>query len=216
MAKKEITEYEQVEETVTKIKCGNCDETWDSRGVRGKQGVNTVILDCRIEENSYTWRNKGFDRTLFGDSGHRINGEAIEDYCHDCWDSFFDETAFVEVKESDYYVEEKTREEYYCDFCNHKMGDEVDHEVTLNPRIKIRRRARSYPITQRSEAEVLTREYQKTVRGNRDDRMSAERDECFDCCEDCAEEIFKLSSSEEESPNLVQRLANTLSSIVSP
>jgi len=212
MAKKTITEYEGAEDTITKIQCGTCDTQWDNRGIRGKQGVNTVILDCRVEEKSYSsWRDRGFNRTLWGDDYYRITGEAVNDFCHDCWQTFLPDTAMMEVEEPEYYVEEKTRTEYYCDFCEENMGEDTDHEVTLNPRIKIRERIRSgHTGLGRRESRVLTREINETFSGSTtQDRLEAERDECFDCCSDCANEMFNLgrgSSSSGGSKSLLAGL----------
>lgn len=216
MAKKTITEYEQAENTVTKIQCGSCDTRWDSRGVRGKQGVNTVVLDCTIEEKSYSgWRDRGFDRTLWGDDSHRINGAAVEDYCHDCWQGFMPDTAFVEVEEPEYYVEEKTREEYYCDFCEEGMDDSADHEVTLNPRIKIEERIRSgHTGLGERKTKVATREFKEVVRGSTSrDRMHAECDERFDCCDECAGQIFGRGGEPSGSSESKSLLAGLLDAV---
>lgn len=215
MAKKTITEYEGAENTVTKIQCGNCDTRWENRGIRGKQGVNTVVLDAKVQERrSYDgWRDERDSKwngtSLFGSRPARFTGEAVEDFCQDCWQGFLPDTALVEVEEPEYYVEEKEREEYFCDFCEEHMGEEPTHIVSLNPYITIEEKIRSGRGLPERKESTATREPDESVSCGSYDRMYAKRDESYDCCKKCANDMFNLglfASSGGESKSLLAGL----------
>lgn len=200
--KKEVTEYEPAEDTITKVKCGSCEQTWDTRGVRGEQGVNTVVLDAKIQKRLHygqdMWRevrlNKWNDHSLTSRNPYRISGAEIEDYCHSCWDGFFTQGPAAKIEETDYYIEEETRSEYYCDFCGSEMGEESDHEVTLNPRFEVEQNLHTNRGLPEQKTTVETREIGETASRGLSDIMYAKRDDSFDCCRNCANEIFDLDS----------------------
>lgn len=218
MAKKTITEYEGAENTVTKIQCGGCDTRWDNRGIRGKQGVNTIVLDAMVQEQRYsgwdeTRERKWNGRSLFGSFGSRparFTGKAVEDFCHSCWEAYLPDTAMVEVEEPDYYVEEKAREEYYCDFCENGMGEEPDHIVSLNPYITIEEKIRTGRGLPGRNEYTATKEPGELVTCGSYDRMYAKRDESFDCCKRCANDIFDLGLFTPQPTGLFKKMKDIL------
>jgi hypothetical protein len=198
MAKKTITEYESAKNTVTKIQCGGCDAKWEDRSIRGKQGVKTVVLDAKVQRRRSHggWKsesNKKWNGTsVIGNRSVRFTGEAVEDFCDDCWQTHFPDTAFVEVEESEYYVEEMEREEYFCDFCEDGMGDEPEHIVSLNPHITIEEKIGSASAFSEVSKKTATRAPDNEVSCARNDRMYAQREDSYDCCKKCANDIFNL------------------------
>lgn len=218
--KKEITEYEAAEETVSKIQCGSCDETWDNRGIRGKQGVNTVILDAYVERHrgmSYSdWRKKDFGYSAFGDSMIRISGEVVEDYCNSCWDGFFTQGPMAEIEQPEYYVEEDTREEYFCDFCGSEMGEEPEHEVVLNPRIEAEPRPSAYTLSPDRDNTVINRIDEPVGGSMGHDRLRSKCDDEFDCCATCANEMFSLGlfSNDSSRPGLTRQVGGCMTSML--
>jgi len=211
--KKEITDYKPAEETTTRIACGSCDERWDDRN---DDGVNTIVLDIQIQErHSYgrsRWRDRLFDGHHHGDDYLRMTGAEVEDYCDSCFDGLFPDDSAAEVEESEFYVKEETREEYYCDFCEEGMGENPDHGVSVNPRIRIEPWTRA-GVT-RSErrrdrkSRVLTHKLNTRVTGDKDmDKLHADRDSVHDCCDSCASEMFNLGvTSSSGSRGLLARL----------
>lgn len=207
---KTITEYETAEETEQYIQCEECETRWDSRAVRGKQGVRTVALDAVIE-TSYSGGRRRWKEEDFGDSMY-ITGDAarmcatkVHDYCVDHYDALFDNKILpMEVEEPDYYVEENKRTVYMCDLCGDDIGEDPDHTVTVNPRLK---RTLSHTVMIQSDVEGAGRSANETsyhynfgeaisvprMSRSTTGRMHAEHDEVFDCCKECADRIFGLS-----------------------
>jgi hypothetical protein len=212
--KKEITEYERAENTVTKIQCNSCDKQWDSRGEHGSDGCKTVVLDAKIMVG-YSYFN---EKDIWGDYTHsdkmKIVADDLADYCTDCWEALFDESMAVEVEEPEYYVEEKSTDIYYCDFCESEMGDEPTHEVTVNPYIERETQKRgmgsSYFDT---ETVVVTRELDDLAMSRSGSKLCAKRHNSFDCCSQCVRDIFDISIAQTDS-NKEKGLCATIKDIL--
>ena len=192
--KEEITEFQPAEDSVTRIQCDGCTTTWDDRD---DDGVNYVVLDAMIERKSFDgWDEKDYkwnSTSLSSMSANRMTGRATAEYCDTCWDRFFTAGPAVEVTESEYYVEEETTEEYYCDFCGDGVGESPDHNVSVNPRIEKERETRSNNVlhTKRETVEMV-RSLGESVSCGRRGRKYAKRDDTYDCCRSCAHEMFSL------------------------
>lgn len=194
--KEEITEYQPAENTVTRIQCDGCTTTWDDRSA---DGINYVVLDAVLERKSYDgWDKKnnkwGSSISLSSLGANRISGADTAEYCDTCWSAFFTTGPAVEVTESEYYVEEETTEEYYCDLCGDGVGDSPDHEVSVNPRIEREREKRGTNVlhTERETVEVV-RELKQNVTCGTKGRKYARRDDVHDCCQSCAGEMFGVT-----------------------
>jgi hypothetical protein len=197
MAKKEITEYQPAEDTSTVIQCDSCDKEWNSRGVRGSDGVNTVILNAAVQRKRYSGWNDESERKWNGTSLHssypiRFTGDAVNDYCKDCWNGLFTHNPMVEVEKPEYYVDEVTKEQYYCDFCDDDMGEEPEHIVSLNPYLTIEKRVRQVGGPYRREESTATRIPDDRISCSSSSSVYAKRFDSFDCCDDCANDIFNL------------------------
>jgi hypothetical protein len=222
MAKKEITEYQPAEDTSTVIQCDSCEKEWENRGIRGNEGVNTVILNAKIEQRrTHSGWSTESDRkwngsSVIGDRPVRFTGEAINDYCHECWNSFFDEGVMIEVEKPEYYVDEVTKEQFYCDFCESGMGDEPSNTITLNPYITVEQRIHSTgTLRNRTEKNTATCEPNDAVSCGRYDKLYVERFDSFDCCDDCANDIFNLgrAASTESGESFAKAFAKGFKSV---
>lgn len=203
MAKETVTEYETAEKSITKIQCDHCDKEWDDRSA---DDLNMLVLDCTIDVRKYSrhtsWRSYSFDknRSMMGDPC-KISGESKIDICDSCLSSNLPEKYMIEVEQSDYYVEEKTIEKYICDFCEEEMGESLDHEVFINPRIllypnkKYRARAgRSGSSLDDISPKGVINNFEEVARYNSKDEVIREIGEKLDCCESCANDLFRKNA----------------------
>lgn len=204
----EITEYKTSEDTKIKVACASCSSVWDERGA---DDLNTVALNLGLAKKSFTtrgiWRSSRLKRTIRGDDYAKLTAEAMDDYCDDCWHTFFTDEPAVKIEEPEYYVEEEKRTLYSCDFCGFTMGEDVDHSVFVNPRIVIKRINRGLELTH-EETAVLTRDIEDSATGGgMYDKLSPEYDEKYDCCESCATDIFPVNrKTYSESRGLLRRV----------
>jgi len=190
--KEEITEYQPAEDTVTRVQCDGCTTTWDDRS---DDECNHVMLDATIERKSFDgWDSKSYkwnSTSLSSMSANRMAAVDTAEYCDTCWSGFFTTGHAVEVTESEYYVEEETTEEYYCDFCGDGMGESVDREVSVNPRIEKEKEKRGHNVlTTERKTVAIVRELGESVTCGTRGRKYAKRDDDYDCCHSCAREIF--------------------------
>lgn len=210
--KEEITEYQPAEDNVTRIQCNGCTTMWDDRD---DDCVNHVVLDAMIarksfdgwDEQNYKWNSTSLSTM----NANKMTGVATADYCDSCWDSFFTVGPAVEVTEPEHYVEEETKEEYYCDFCGDETGESPDHKVSLNPRIEKERERRGNNVLQTERDTVaIIRKLGESVSCGRRGRKYAKRDGTYDCCHSCAKEMFDygVTGSSGSSTGLLRQVAS--------
>jgi hypothetical protein len=141
------------------------------------------------DEKDYKWNST----SLSSMSANKMTGTATAEYCDSCWDGFFTAGPAIEVTEPEYYVEEETTEEYYCDFCGDGVGENPDHEVSLNPRIEKEKEKRGHNVLNTTRETVATiRSLNESVTCGSSGRKYAKRDDTYDCCRSCAHEMFSL------------------------
>jgi len=194
--KEAVTEYQPAEDTVTRVQCDGCTTTWDDRS---DDGCNHVMLDAKIEKKSFDhWRSESMwnNTSLSRVSANRIAAVDTAEYCDTCWSGFFMKSHAVEITESEYYVEQETTEKYYCDFCGDGMGESVDREVSVNPRIeKEQEKPENNALFTERETVAIVRELGESVTCGTRGRKYAKRDDKYDCCRSCSREIFNINQS---------------------
>lgn len=191
--KEQRTEYERETEEKTVIQCDKCSTRWESRSA---DGCNLIVLNCKIGKRrsfgrSASYRTQSFDRSLWSDERYQIDGEDSTDLCNSCWSEEFNTSSAMEITEEDYYLDEKTTNVYYCDFCNDELGESVDNTVSVNPRILTgRTRSTMRGIREEPDMKVETNSMHETVSVGSRESAESQRDECHDVCESCKDQIF--------------------------
>lgn len=196
--REEITTYEGAETMVTKIKCDSCEQVWDT----DDDEPNYLVLDAVIEEESYSgWDERNSPRwngmSLSSVNAARMAGRADMEYCDSCLPVIFADESAARIEEPDYYVEEETKDRYYCDFCADEIGGKPDHEVSLNPRIEVEKRVwNTNNVLNREKVRdvIAERIGEEAPRPPGRSRNYAMREEVHDCCHDCASRIFDTGS----------------------
>lgn len=198
--KEEITDYETASETVTRIECDSCGNRYDDRS---DDDINILALDAEPQRKSLgEWRDfRSFGSSTSTGRNVRIDAAEVNDYCNACFSGVTGDFCHAEITEDEYKVDEVTETEYYCDLCEDSMGDEPTHVISVNPRIVERGKSSPLVYTSRPNrrADYEEKEHWSpgtvvSVGPGIFERVEFVRDESYDCCADCADEIFDRGS----------------------
>lgn len=202
--KRERTEYSESSKTVERIACNNCDERFENRSA---DGVTTLFLDGTVARYNMSYGGRNYlheKRWGYRTSTSNVimKAEAVADFCGSCLPSTFaDDGVAIEVSDEEYIVEESTVEEFVCDVCEDTMGEEPDHTVQKNPRIKYYRKVRAL----HEEQVGLCRNPDESIGGGRVSmngmHLKSDIDEEFHVCHEDAVVIFDLPEEEEQQPH---------------
>ena len=99
----------------------------------------------------------------------------------------------MKVEEEQFEYVEKEVETYVCDRCGDYMGEEPDHQVVLNPRIRLEDYGGSLTTSRGSDREdAIVREMneKKPKRLMDPDTSSSQEDNSFEWCSGCKQEVF--------------------------
>lgn len=198
MAKETITEYEPKERTVKKIQCESCDETWENM-----EDVDVIaVLNARLQERSLgSWRPRRFNSNIYGSDQYRIVSDGRAEYCHSCFESLTTDSAAMEIKESEQYVDEVTRTIYTCDFCSETIGESSNNTIRTNPRIE----STDDDIRTPSDPKVREHSIGDVVSTSSYRSYSAECDGSYDVCNSCVQDIIYGSQNTESSGGFIYR-----------
>lgn len=198
-------------EEVERIKCDDCGVV-DSR-----HRINVLALDPKVMSHKSTtysneWRERDWGQHTSWHTwttGCKIEPEAYLDLCDGCLDSHLidpeehqkdslerelERVDNERITEEEHETIEKEVDTYRCDKCGSYMGESVDCDIVVNPRLKFTKRSYTPALLSQRGSEETEMFRKMNVKGPKSlhgpDRVKTREDKKLDWCTDCTAETF--------------------------